>query len=497
MLSALALLCLPALPCLPAAAAGAQPLGAPISLGSEGCRPHDPRLARHPDGGFVAAWTDGRVHLRRWDRFGAAVGPERVLPELPSPFSPSELAVSRNGAVAVTVLSEGLWRLRILDGDLMPIVPPIELDSVRPATNPLVAADGEGGFVAVWSRDEALAVARFDERGEPLGPVADVPFSAAGGFADLVVQPDGDLWLLSPVGQLVTSPPSGVVTVLRIAAGTEDPEMRTEGRTLLRTAALAAGAHGEVALALGTFDITLIRLDDSLEPVAEPILVAERLSVPGEIHQLELTGDAVGNLMAVWAEGPGPLDEPATVYARALTPEGEPAGPVTEVGTGALGFLPLTLAAAPLEAGEAVICWAGSEIISLAPLECEDDPGPQAARAPLGGPRSVLLSDGRFRVEVEWQAPRQGTEGHGRAHPDSADTGSFWFFDPDNLELTVKVLDGRPVNGRFWFFYGALTNVGYRITVTDQLTGRERTYDNPPGRFGSFADTAAFPGADP
>jgi len=45
----------------------------------------------------------------------------------------------------------------------------------------------------------------------------------------------------------------------------------------------------------------------------------------------------------------------------------------------------------------------------------------------------------------------------------------------------------------FWFFYGALSNVGYRITVTDQRSGRVKTYDNPAGRLAGFADTFAFP----
>jgi len=57
----------------------------------------------------------------------------------------------------------------------------------------------------------------------------------------------------------------------------------------------------------------------------------------------------------------------------------------------------------------------------------------------------------------------------------------------------VKVLDGRPVNGRWWVFYGALSNVAYRLTVTDTETGETAVYDNPSGSFASRGDTAAFP----
>ena len=72
------------------------------------------------------------------------------------------------------------------------------------------------------------------------------------------------------------------------------------------------------------------------------------------------------------------------------------------------------------------------------------------------------------------------------------DTGAFWFFSPNNIELAVKVVDGRPDNGHFWVFVGALTNVEYTVTVTDTLTGVVRRYANPAGRLASFADTIAY-----
>lgn len=60
------------------------------------------------------------------------------------------------------------------------------------------------------------------------------------------------------------------------------------------------------------------------------------------------------------------------------------------------------------------------------------------------------------------------------------------------MEVVLKVLDGNAVNGKFWLFYGALSNVEYTLTVTDTLTGVVRTYANPSGRLASVADTAAF-----
>lgn len=103
----------------------------------------------------------------------------------------------------------------------------------------------------------------------------------------------------------------------------------------------------------------------------------------------------------------------------------------------------------------------------------------------------LCLSNNRFRAEVTWKA--NGGSGPGQAEALSGDTGHFWFFDRANIELVVKVLDGRGANGHFWVFYGALTNVEYTLRITDTVTGNVKTYTNPPGRFASAGDTSAFP----
>jgi hypothetical protein len=105
---------------------------------------------------------------------------------------------------------------------------------------------------------------------------------------------------------------------------------------------------------------------------------------------------------------------------------------------------------------------------------------------------SLCVGGGRFRVAVAWTASNIGQSGSGRTVPLTADTGAFWFFQPSNLELVVKVLDGRTINGKFWVFWGALTNVGWTLTVTDTTTGDVRTYTNPEGQQASGSDTEAF-----
>lgn len=106
---------------------------------------------------------------------------------------------------------------------------------------------------------------------------------------------------------------------------------------------------------------------------------------------------------------------------------------------------------------------------------------------------TLCLLGGRFRVQADWQALQNKTNGFGQTRSLTADTGAFWFFGAANLELIVKVIDGRALNGKFWVFYGALSDVQYQIKVTDTQTGQVEEYVNDPGNLASVADTAAFP----
>ncbi len=112
---------------------------------------------------------------------------------------------------------------------------------------------------------------------------------------------------------------------------------------------------------------------------------------------------------------------------------------------------------------------------------------------PICSDRSRLcLNEGRFSARVDWR-DFEGNTGRGTAAVQSDDSGVFWFFAESNWELMIKVLDGCGVNGHFWVFAGAATNVEYTIEVTVQ-DGSAKSYFN---RLGSPAapilDTEAFP----
>ena len=106
----------------------------------------------------------------------------------------------------------------------------------------------------------------------------------------------------------------------------------------------------------------------------------------------------------------------------------------------------------------------------------------------------LCLGDGRFRATVVWRRS-DGSTGSAGAAPITNDTGEFWFFDEQNVELVVKVLDGcGRTPARHWVFAGGLTNVGFDLLVEDTLTGASRTYSNAAGTaFPPLQDTAALP----
>ena len=127
----------------------------------------------------------------------------------------------------------------------------------------------------------------------------------------------------------------------------------------------------------------------------------------------------------------------------------------------------------------AIVSVASASATTVPPSPCV----PSASR--------LCLQGGRFAVDAAW-TDFAGNSGGGTAVTLTGDTGYFWFFGPSNVEVVIKVLDGRPVNQKFWVFYGALSNVEYTLTVTDTMTGVQRQYHNPSGRFASAGDTSAF-----
>jgi hypothetical protein len=73
------------------------------------------------------------------------------------------------------------------------------------------------------------------------------------------------------------------------------------------------------------------------------------------------------------------------------------------------------------------------------------------------------------------------------------DTGAFWFFSEDNLEVILKVLDGGAINESVWVFLAALSDLELIVHVRDHATGTLREYRNPRGNRWGLVDIEAFP----
>ena len=78
---------------------------------------------------------------------------------------------------------------------------------------------------------------------------------------------------------------------------------------------------------------------------------------------------------------------------------------------------------------------------------------------------------------------------------DSRESGLLYFFDKDNSEVLIKVLDACAINGHYWVFVAPVTTLAFNLRVDETATGEYWEHRNPRG--GATAttksDTTAFP----
>lgn len=112
--------------------------------------------------------------------------------------------------------------------------------------------------------------------------------------------------------------------------------------------------------------------------------------------------------------------------------------------------------------------------------------------------RTRCLGDSRYAVTVDWRGAGGEETSATVVHAGTNDSGLFWFFDRDNWEVLVKVLDGCALNGRVWVFAASTTDLGYAIRVEDTATGEVREYRAEPGAPASaVTDMEAFEACAP
>jgi hypothetical protein len=393
--------------------------------------------------------------LRRVSAAGQTGGPDVALP-VHAEWPNVAAAFAADGRFAVVWLSDDRLLGRWFTAAGVPSGAEVELDRmphpVVPLSDNRVAAtlDSAGRAVAVWARKlapgysglAAVHFRRFD-LGNALGP------------AVMVGQPD------SPVAYeqmpAVAATRDGGVTIAWVR--TETPVFLTH--VLYRS------------------------FDGADQPLAAATAASPQYAVAPS-----LASDGQDRLALAWQSA-----DRGTASLLLLTPAG-PEGPAIPLhaeldGADILEFPSVAI----LADGRIAVVWSTYQIPYFEPVGCEyQGISGRIVTPPFSAtePPALLLGDGRFRATIAWRT-RDGASGFGTPLPLGGDSGAFWFFAPDNLELMLKVLDGRAVNGAFWVFYATLTDVAFDLTVTDTETGQSKVYSKPQGRIESRADVHAFP----
>jgi len=496
------------------------------------------------DGEFLALWgEDGRTHMQRLDASGQAVGGEVVLAEAGGNFDtpPVVAGLPGGGFVLVSgrrVISEtdevafllSLFRYDE-DGALLDQATAVEEEGVNSLDAVEISVDGQGNPAVAWLVRKGVFARLFDadlnattavlEVGAVTDPGRLMAVDAtrlAGGrtlvtWEEMVKREFGDLR------------PDQAQVFGRFVEADGELSARTYPLTDLSPVFFDPAAdlrlHADVeVIAEETFLLTWSEAEDFAEPA---VVWGRALGADGtflgprfRVHQTPLFGAVEtrivprgeGSFAILWTAYPtwtGKGSFRAETYhevrGRLFLAPGKPTGgefripprepwPFTTHGPAAGfaegGLVVVWRVKAPprgvYEIGPRPLLTYDTSIESLAVPLCD-------ATQPT--PHRLCLQGGRYVVEVD--APTRSGPGPApaTAAPLTDDTGTFWFFRPANVELMVKVLDGTPVNGNFWFFSGALSNVDYTIRVTDLWTGQEEEYASG-GRLVSLADTTSF-----
>ncbi|HEX3127331.1 MAG TPA: hypothetical protein VH394_08380 [Thermoanaerobaculia bacterium] len=100
-----------------------------------------------------------------------------------------------------------------------------------------------------------------------------------------------------------------------------------------------------------------------------------------------------------------------------------------------------------------------------------------------------------FTVTVDFERPGSDQRSTAYGVPLTRQSGYFWFFNPDNAEVTIKILDGRAVNGKYWIFLASMTDLQFTARVTQCPANPEigapcvsREYSSQPHANGNIID---------
>jgi hypothetical protein len=491
-----------------------------VNVNTQGVQRH-PSLAINGAGDVLVVWSS--AHEGSWSLYGRiydSLGNPRTgefLVAEPKPQSSylfnSKAAANRAGEFVVVWNENGVQNAgavaRRFGANGQPLGNEIRLNAATSSAGPPdIARRPQGGFVAVWADEDGVRARFLDDQGNPAGSEIEVAratydigeprvsVSSAGSFVVTwdtgSTASDNDIWARRFGAD-------GTPQGLPILVNGVEP-YQTGHQSGAVPVAFPDGSFTVFWQAPFYFREGLFGVFSRFFPAGLPPGEIQSLNSPGtvpDLAPLTLAMDGLGQILLLWS-GSGPADDSGT-FGRIVSPNGLPKGDIflMNVFKGEAQTEP-AVAASPT--GGFVAVWSsGRDYPDYTPtgnegLASQDGNffGVFGRRfTALCGDETSLCLGERFRVTVAW-TDHGGNSGAGHAVPLTTDTGAFWFFGEDNLELMIKVLDGRPVNGHFWVFYGALSDVRYTLTVTDLVTGATKTYINPARQIASRADTEAF-----
>lgn len=98
---------------------------------------------------------------------------------------------------------------------------------------------------------------------------------------------------------------------------------------------------------------------------------------------------------------------------------------------------------------------------------------------------TLCFLGGRYEAKLDWRNPYAANEsGVGGAIRLTDLAGLFYFSNPENIEMMVKVLDFG--GGVVKVFYGQLTDFDFSLRLRDTATGRTKIYTKTPGNCGAI-----------
>ncbi|HYG63350.1 MAG TPA: hypothetical protein VEL74_12270, partial [Thermoanaerobaculia bacterium] len=463
------------------------------------CDETAPDVAFLPGGGFVAVWGGSRpdallassaVYLRVFDRSGRPLGPETMLTGDADLAGRPAVAADADGTVMVVWGDdrglEGALKGRLLSPAGAPLGGVFEIGPRFPEGGVDVTAETGGGFAVVWADGGAIYLRRYTVAGEPRGPLevviasSGIPEDPPSRTYDPAVVPHGSGLAITYIdgfqrdwGDPALSGANLGLIYWRPGEGLLFPEVGELGfdpvpayDQRLPRLALAVGAAGRVFVAWReqTPENGLLLRGRLYTALAEPLGPAFRIDFGDWDHLsgLSVAADGAGNFLVAWLGARAIPQLPgAEAYLRRFGPDGHPLGGQEPVSARFTFFDPTTspgLAVDP--AGRALVAWGtgGRQLPPHvgAPHQCFSQ-GLFARFLDAPVPLDLPLQGGRFLAGVRW-ADHAGRTGVGQPVALTGDSGYFWFFDENNAELVVKVLDGRAVNGHYWVFYGALSD---------------------------------------